>query len=168
MKKTFITIVSVLMAAVLAFGFAACAGQKGPKEFDVEALAADIFANCKFDDADLAKSDDSEFTVCKVCNADPALIAGETGAKKCAAYVSASPEMIICIEAVDEAAAHKLMDETFAPLIKSYIEEYTNYSPEEVSKLKDAVKIVDGKYVIVVVCADNAQAETYVNAHPGK
>ena len=167
MKKTLLTLVSLLMAAVFAFGFAACSGAAKTKSFDVDALAADVFKNCKFDDADLAKSGDSEFTVCQVCNADPALIAGETGSKKAAAYVAASPEMIICIEAVDEAAAQKIMADTFEPLIKTYIEEYTNYSPAEVNKLKDAVKIVEGKYVIVVVCADNAQAEAYINAYPG-
>ena len=42
MKKTLLTLVSLLMAAVFAFGFAACSGAAKTKSFDVDALAADV------------------------------------------------------------------------------------------------------------------------------
>lgn len=170
MKKALSTIVSLLMLAAFALCLAACggSGSNAEKTFDVNELAKSIYENCSFDDTGLALTPNPEFTVCTVYGADAALIAGEEGAKKAAAYVTASPEMIICIEAVDAASAQKLMAEAMEPVIETYIHDYSNYSPAEVSKLESAVKIVEGKYVIVAVTADNAAAETYINGLLGK
>ena len=171
MKKSSITIIAIVMTAALALCFAACGSgeqntgndAKPAKTFDVVELAKNIYDNCTFDGYGPELSSDPEFTVCKVCGADPALIAGEEGAKKAAAYVAAAtPEMVICVEAVDKDAAQKLMDDTFTPLIEGYIHDYTNYSPAEVAKLESAVKIVEGNYVIVVVSGDNSAASAYI------
>lgn len=169
MKKYFITVVSVILTAAFALGFAACGGSGSPaKSVDVIALADDISANCTFEDTGLEKSLDSEFTIKSIYGCDPALIAGEEGQKKVSVYITASCEMIICIEAVDAASAQKLMDESLKPMLDIYINEYTTYQPADVNKLKTAVKIVEGNYVVVVVSADNAQAETYVMGRLGK
>lgn len=166
MKRSLFTLVSLCLIAAFALCFAACGKQpevKPAADIDVTALAKSIYEKCKFEDVGLAEVPNPEFTVCTVFGADPELIAGEEGAKKAAAYVSsASPEMIVCIEAKDEASAQKLMDDTFKPLIETYIREYTNYTPAEVSKLESCVETVAGKYLVVAVTADNADAQSVI------
>ena len=170
MKKTLISIVSFLLIAACAL-CVGCGEKKDPEvppsmhvpepgSLDVTALANSIFTKCRFDDSGLAASPDSEFVMCTVYGADPALIAGETGAKKVAVYnSSASPEMIICLEAVDADAARSLVDGVITSLLDDYINNYTNYGPEEVSKLTTAVKEQRGTYVILAVTADNTAAQ---------
>ena len=75
---------------------------------------------------------------------------------------SASPEMVICIEAVDVDSARQIMEGALAAMLEDYITNYTNYGPEEVSKLTSAVKEQRGTYVILAVTADNANAETVI------
>jgi|GEM_PF-443202 len=168
MKKNVIAIVSLLLAAVIAL----CAGC-GPKtteekipepgSLDVTELAKSIYEGCKFDDNGLEASPNSEFVVVNVYGVDAALIAGDDGAKKAAVYnSSASPEMVICIEAVDVDSARQIMEGALAAMLEDYITNYTNYGPEEVSKLTSAVKEQRGTYVILAVTADNANAETVI------
>ena len=173
MKKSFIAIVSLILIAACAF-CVGCGEKKEPEtppsvhvpepgSLDVTALANTICASCKFDDSGLAASPDSEFVMCTVYGTDPALIAGETGSKKVAVYnSSASPEMIICVEAVDADAARSIMEGTITSLLDDYITNYTNYGPEEVTKLTTAVKEQRGTYVILAVTADNTAAQGVV------
>ena len=87
----------------------------------------------------------------------------ENGEKASAIYVSgAYPEMIVCIKAVSEEAASTVMGNV-KDLIKNYIENYTSYTPEQVAKLENAVEVVRGNYVFVIVSNDNPAAETYLS-----
>ncbi len=169
MKKTFKTIVSFILIGVFAACFAACSGGTKvyvpePGKLDIAGMATRIFNECKFDDTGLAASPNPEFTVCTVYGVDAALIAGEDGAKRVACYTaSATPEMIICLEAVDAAAAQKIGGETITSLIATYINDYTNYGPEQVDKLKTHVCIINGTYLIAIVSADNTAAREFAN-----
>lgn len=170
MKKHLITIVSIVLCIVMTAAFSACSGGKpqtvvpAPGSLDVNALAKAIHEGCTFEDTALEASPNAEFVFGTVYGADNKLVAGEDGAKSVAVCnASSSPEMIICAEAVDAASAQKLMDDTIKPLLSTYINDYTNYGPEQVQKLKSAVTKVVGTYVICVVSADNTKAETVVN-----
>ena len=48
-------------------------------------------------------------------------------------------------------------------ILDNYEKNYTNYGPEQVSKITSAVKVVRGQYVFVIVSNDNAAAQTYLN-----
>lgn len=172
MKKITITIVSVLMLAAAAFCMGC--GKKpetppaqyvpAPGSLDVAALAKSIREGCKFDDAGLVESPNPEFAFCTVYGADAALVAGDEGAKKVAVYnSSASPEMIIVAEAADADSARQLMEGAIESLVQTYITDYSNYGPEEVSKLTSACKEQRGTYVILAVTADNAAAGELIN-----
>ena len=90
-------------------------------------------------------------------------VAEENGAKQAAVYVSgAYPEMIFAIKAVDANAADQVM-KAIEKILDNYEKNYTNYGPEQVSKITSAVKVVRGQYVFVIVSNDNAAAQTYLN-----
>ena len=173
MKKAFCIILTVILAAAFALSFG-CSGKQPevpPSQYvpeagsvDVADMAKRICENCKFDDTGIEASPNSEFVMCSVYGADAALIAGEEGAKKVAVYnSSASPEMIICLEAVDGNSAYQLTEGALKAMLEDYITNYTNYGPEEVTKLTSAVMEQRGTYVVLAVTADNAAAADYIN-----
>ncbi|MBQ3849578.1 MAG: DUF4358 domain-containing protein [Clostridia bacterium] len=176
MKNIFRTIIAVMLAAVCALALVACSGneqknngeennaeQKNTgKEYDVEQLAKSIFENVKFEDEYVALVDDKDFALSSY-GIDPALVADKDGVKEDAVYVSAStPEMIVCVKAVDEASAKTVMS-AVENKISDYINNYTTYGPEQVAKLESAVKVTNGQYVVVVVSNDNSAAASFVN-----
>ena len=70
--------------------------------------------------------------------------------------------MIVCVKAVDEAAAKTVMSAVESK-ISNYINDYTTYGPEQIAKLESAVKVTNGQYVVVVVSNDNSAAASFVN-----
>ncbi|MBO4383849.1 MAG: DUF4358 domain-containing protein [Clostridia bacterium] len=164
MKKTVKAIAVILLAALTAYAFAACNNNGKPaKEHDVIALAADILSNCSFEDEYLAEIEERAFAL-TLTRIESDLVAEKDGVKQIAYYSSAAyPELIICVEAVDEAAAEQVMEKLEA-VIDRLIKDYTEYGPEQVVKLNSAVKRVSGKYAVVAVTNDNAAAAKYIDS----
>ena len=155
-------IVSALLVLAIAFALAACTGAPAAKDYDVRALAKSIAENCTFEDAYIEEAPNAEFTLQNFYNVDPALIAGETGAKEAAVYVASSgPEGVICFKAVDEASANTAM-ELIQNRILEDIEGYKTYGPEKVPFMETAVKIVRGAYVVIAITADNTASASYI------
>ena len=67
-------------------------------------------------------------------------------------------------EAKDEEAAARIMSAVNLH-IEEQIHEYTNYNPDELSKLKDAVKLQKGKYVILCVSNHNETAKSCIDTY---
>lgn len=164
MKKTLRSIAVIMLAALMAFAFAACGEKKNPvKEHDMIAFAKDILTNCSFQDEFLAEIEDRNFAL-TLTKIDADLVADKDGVKQIAYYSSAAyPEMIICVEAVDEAAAEKVMEKLSA-VVERYIKDYTEYGPDQVEKLNTAVKRTSGRYVVLAVTNDNTAAARYIDS----
>ena len=167
MKNTVrIAVVLVLVAAFAAFAWACGKKPSDPvdpvnKELDVDDVAKQIAEYCTFEDEYLALVENRDFSL-QSRNIDATLVEGEEGAKKAAIYASSStPEMIVCIKAVDEQAAAKVLESVEA-LIDDYAHNYSTYGPEQVEKLESAVKVVNGQYVVVAVTADNTTATSFI------
>lgn len=172
MKSFVKTAAALLLAASSLMCLAACGKPveepvvKPAVDVDVFELADSIAADCKFDDTSLAKIDDKDF-ILTFFSIDSDLVADSNG-KQVAAYVAAStPEMIICLKAVDASSAQKIYDDSIKPFISGYIDGYASYGPEQVPKLESAVAVLNNGYMIIVVCADNSAALTYVNGKLG-
>lgn len=154
--KIFRLIVSSLLVLAMVFAFAACSGKDAVKDYDVKTVAKSILDSCKFEDSYMEEIPNPEFTLDGIYNVDPALIAEKDGVKQAAVYVASSgPEAVICFKAVDVDAANTAMDHIQNRILED-IEGYKNYGPEKVPYLQNAVKLVKGDYVFVVVCADSA------------
>ncbi|MBO4847638.1 MAG: DUF4358 domain-containing protein [Clostridia bacterium] len=176
MKKFF----KILICALLVIAFAALAACKAKdpkpvdtntpapaKEYSADELAKAIFDNVPFEDEYLTAVEDREFAM-KFYGIDPALVAEKDGVKQIAVYTSGSyPEMIVCVKAVDEASADKVL-EPIRKLIETYINNYTNYGPEQISKLETAVVVKDGANVTVAVTNDNSAASSFIKDYIGK
>ncbi len=155
-------VVSIMLVFVLAMALTACSGNKKTKDYNVDEIADAIARNVSFEDQYIAKIEQRDFAL-NLYGIEPALVADKDGAKEAAVYISgSSPEMIVCIKAVDEGSA-SLVLEAVEGLINTYITNYTNYGPEQVTKLETAVKIVKGQYVFVTVSNDNSAASDYIN-----
>lgn len=164
MKKTIISVTTLILAALTVFACAACGETKKPvKEHDVILFAKDILTNCSFEDEYLAEIEDRNFAL-TLTRIDHELVIEKEGVKQIAYYSSAAyPEMIICVEAVDEAAAEKVMEKLEA-VVERLIKDYTEYGPDQVAKLNSAVKRTSGKYVVLAVTNDNDSAARYIDS----
>lgn len=174
MKKVILIAVSLMLAALMAFGLTACGekskgssdGSEGgntPKNYDVAELADKIHDNCSFEDEYLQKVDDADFAL-SLFNVDPSCVEESKGGRHAAVYISgAYPELIFCVKAVDEASASKIQDAVKAKL-DSYMKDYGTYGPDQLSKIESAVFRSSGLYIIYAVTNDNAAASGYIDS----
>ncbi len=155
-------IVSIMLVFVLTAAFAACAGKDKAKEYNVDEIADAIAKGVSFEDQYIAKIEQRDFAL-NLYGIEPSLVAEKEGVKEAAVYISgSSPEMVVCIKAVDAESA-SLVLESVERLISTYITNYTNYGPEQVEKLETAVKLIKGQYVFVTVSNDNTAAASFIN-----
>lgn len=164
MKTVFKSLISAVLILALALAFAACGGNETEvptKDYDVIEIAKSVSENVSFEDEYLTPVADIAFEL----NRDEIAldsIVEDNGAKQAAVYVSgAYPEMIFALKTVDADAANNAL-KAVEKIIDNYTNNYTSYGPEQVSKLKTAVKVVRGQYVFVIVSNDNAAAATYL------
>ena len=165
MKNTVKTVVCAVLAALFALTLAAC-GENKPAEvthdYDVAEFAKSIADNCAFEDRYLAMIEDRDFAL-ELYKIDPALVAEKNGAKEAVVYVSsATPEMIVCVKGANNDSASGIIA-AVKKIISNYIENYTEYGPEQVAKLQSAVIKQDGAYVFIAVTNDNAAADSYIS-----
>ena len=154
----------VLFAVMAAALMAGCNGSKdnAPRNYEVTELSKKIFENCSFEDEYLAEVEDRAFAL-NLYNIDASLVAEKDGAKESSIYVSSAyPEMIVCIKAVDKAAASQV-ESAMKAKIEDYIKNYSNYNPAQISKLESAIVRTAGEYVVVAVTNDNAASAKYID-----
>jgi len=73
----------------------------------------------------------------------------------------ATAEEIVVLKCTDSDGASKAKD-IFTKRVKEQIESYTDYVPEEVPKLKDAVIITSKEYAILCVSDDASKAKSII------
>ena len=164
MKNTVKIVISAILICAFVMAFIACGGKEpeaNDRDYDVISIADSIAKNVSFEDEYLTPVADIAFELSRD-NIDLDSIVEDNGVRQAAVYVSgAYPEMIFSLKAVDASAAKAAMT-AIEEIIKNYTNNYTNYGPEQVSKLTSAVKVVRGQYVFVIVSNDNAGASTYL------
>ena len=79
----------------------------------------------------------------------------------------ATAEEIVVLKCADAANASKSKD-IFAQRIEEQTENFTDYVPEELPKLKDAVIAVNGEYAVLSVSKDASKAKEIVAGIIGK
>lgn len=73
----------------------------------------------------------------------------------------ATAEEIVVLNCKDSDSAVKAK-EAFSQRVEEQIENFTDYVPAEVPKLKDAVIISSGKYVVLSVSSDSSKAKSII------
>ena len=79
----------------------------------------------------------------------------------------ATAEEIVVLKCADAANASKAKD-VFSQRIEEQTENFTDYVPEELPKLKDAVIAVNGEYAVLSVSKDASKAKEIVAGIIGK
>lgn len=146
MKK----ITAILLSICL---LAACSSAAPePKTPDFDALSAGLLENGGF--TDILSPVDAEIAA-MLYGVDAALI------ESCVFYVStgATAEEIALFKAAGEDAASKL-ESAAKERVELQKKAFESYVPEEVPKLEKTIIIRSGEYVILVVSADAAAAES--------
>lgn len=152
MKKLFgMLAVLALMAAV----FSGCQPKK-EVSIDVNTLADDLKNSINFVDELSESKDKAFFTVYGLDESDIKVKKNYVG--------SATSEEITVIEAVDENAAQRVNDAVEAHLA-DYIEQFEDYAPDQVPKLRDPIFEKIGKYVILCVSDDNETAKKTIDKY---
>lgn len=139
-----------LFAALLIFGLSAC----GPVQVDPAAALQTIRDTVPFSE-ELTELDKA--AICKNYDLEEDDLAG------CAAAIGsgATAENAVVLEGVDSAAAERL-EAAMRAFLEDWIEGYSDYKPEEVPKLEQAVLRTRGSYVILCVSADSGKAAAAV------
>ncbi len=153
MKKTLAVLLAVLC---LASALCGCGGSS-KKAMDPQALADDLLANASFTDS--------------LSQLDAAVIPAYYGVDT-ADYTSAlvycgtaaTAEQIVIFEAVDSAAAERLLS-TLQSFIADKIEAYKSYGPAAAMSLENAAVKAIGNYVVAVVCSDSDSANAIVEQY---
>ena len=152
MKKT----ISLLLALCCLFAvLTGCGGSK--KTMEPRAFVDDVLANANFTDS-LSQLDDA--VIPQYYGVDSA------DYKSALVYcgTAATAEQIVCFEAVDAAAAQRLLT-TLQTFVADRIEAYKSYGPAAAMSLENAPVKTIGNYVIAVVCADSDSAAKVVDQY---
>ena len=148
-------IISIILLSVLLL--AGCA--PAVIEVDVSAAAAMLHGGVKFEDV---MSDMDTAGICRI------LALTEDDVVNAAGYVStgATAEEFFVIEIREgkTEAVQKALDAHMDYMIDGY----SDYGPQEVPKLKNAVRELHGNYVFLCVCNDPAQAKNLISEIVGK
>ncbi len=148
-------IISVILLSILLL--ASCA--PAPIEIHVTDAAALLHGTVTFEDI---MSDMDTAGICRI------LALTEDEVKQAAGYVStgATAEEFFVIEAKEgkTEAVQKAIDAHMEYMINGY----SDYGPQEVPKLKNAVREVQGNYIFLCVCNDPSQAKTVIDQIVGK
>lgn len=142
-----------ICALICLCSFVSC----GEKEYDIDkgALAAALVAGGCFQDT-LSEVPDSllKYTYQVDEGVSAVLYRG----------TNVTAEEITVFEAADSTAATAVLD-----VAKGYIstlaQTYDKYNAAEAARLRDAIIVQKGRYVIVCVCNDKAAAEKIINEH---
>ncbi len=144
-------IVAVLLTALLVLGLAACGSGK---TVDPQAALKTIRDNVPFSE-ELTELDKA--AVCKNYDLEDADLAGWAAA----IGSGATAENAVVLEGADRAAAGRI-EAALRAFLEDWIEGYSDYKPEEVPKLEQAVLKTQGNYVILCVPADSGKAAAVV------
>lgn len=150
-------IVALLLCAAFVFAFAACGAKEEAVELDVTALAAELAGADIYDD---------------IISEVPAAAASrfysysEGDVTACALYQStaAAAEEVFVAQCVSEEAL-AAVKAGVEGRIEEQIASYESYVPAEVPKLNSALIITQGLYLIFVVSADNAGAQSIIDRY---
>ena len=152
MKKT----IALLLAVVCVLGLlSGCGGKK--KELDPKAFVDELLSGAKFKDS-LNQLDGPVIPILYGVN--------EADYSSAIVYAgtAATAEEIAVFEAVDDAAADRLLEAAKAR-VASQIETYKSYGPAQAMTLENGTVAKTGSYVIVVICTDTEGAKTVTDKY---
>jgi hypothetical protein len=162
-------ICTIMTAAVVGCTFASCGDTETAESSEpaAESTAAQTETADVAATADKLKSDityDDELT--ELTEEKIQKIIGVSADKytSCKIYVSASggtPEEIDCFEAVDENAAAEIKT-ALETRIENQKKTFTDYNPEQATKLESPVLKVSGNCVYLCISGDNSKAEEII------
>lgn len=153
MKKNITIIVTIvlLVAAMLA----ACGGKKA--DFDVASLGSDLDTKITYQDS-LMEMD--------VDTAGMFLNLSDVAVTKAAIYEGSggTAEEIVVLECATDDDAKKA-EQVLKTRVAEQIESFTDYVPEELTKLNDAVIKVNGKYAVLSVSDSPDEARKIIDSY---
>lgn len=146
---------TALLTAVMVLSLTACGN--GAKTVDVQAFADALKNNVSYDAEMIATATedfDYYFSV-----PDGASIAGyESGGE--------TYERIVVAQCADDASAKALLEE-FNSYLADLTQEAGRYTPEEVTRLEDAIMMQQGGVVVLCISADADAADTVIKGYLG-
>ncbi len=153
MKRT--VRIFAVAAAVAAVALAACGGKKA--DFVVDALGNDLATKITYKDS-LAQMDlDSAGMFLNLSGLDVVKASVYEGS-------GGTAEEIVVLECADEANAKKA-EEVLKTRVSEQIESFTDYVPEELTKLNAAVIKVSGKYAVLSVSDTPDEAKKIIDSY---
>ena len=149
------TTVYALVLSAVCMLFAACGGKKA--DFDVDALGNDLATKITYKDS-LGKMD--------LDTAGMFLNLSGLNVTKAAIYEGSggTAEEIVVLELAGEDEA-KSAEQVLKDRVSEQIESFTDYVPEELTKLKAAVIKVNGKYAVLSVSDTPDEARKIIDGY---
>lgn len=143
MKKIVLTILSL---CIFITAFAGCGGKSGEKEYNLEALSAEIVASSAFSDILNQVNPDIApvFYGFDAADVESMILYCSTGA---------TTEEVGIFKCTDKDAASRVLEKA-QERVSFQKTSYESYAPAEVPKLDDAIVKADGVYVFYIVAND--------------
>ncbi len=145
----------VAAVAVMLMGLVACGGSKG--DFDVATLGNDLSTKITYADS-LGQMD--------IDTASMFLNLSDVNVVKAAIYEGSggTAEEIVVLECASDADAAKA-EQVLKTRVSEQIESFTDYVPEELTKLNAAVIKVSGKYAVLSVSDSPDEAKKLIDQY---
>lgn len=159
MKK----LIAIILALLSVCSILACGGDKyADLKINVDGFGRNLIKSCTFDyQADVLEDADTAAANLKI---DPALLNTVDGKPEIFySVVAGFPEGVFVIGAKDAASAKTISEGPVKDWLKYNRDGYSTYGPEQVPKIDSAINRVCGRYVIVIVSADNKAAGNVLN-----
>ncbi len=152
-KMRMLTVVAAVAAMLM--GLVACGGSKG--DFDVAALGNDLSTKITYADS-LGQMD--------IDTASMFLNLSDVNVVKAAIYEGSggTAEEIVVLECASDADAAKA-EQVLKTRVAEQIESFTDYVPEELTKLNAAVIKVRGKYAVLSVSDSPDEAKKLIDQY---
>lgn len=164
MKKIIAFALSVITLAAFI-----CGCKQAEVKLDVFEVGNTLLENCAFelheDGVTVIKPDviDGEHAL-RLFGIDSALVAQKDSKYRVFAALRAdNPETVLVIEANSAADAKSISSGAVDATIKSYKEDSIRYGQEDMVKINGCINRVEGNYVFLVICSDNAAAKTLLD-----
>ncbi len=145
----------IIAAGAMIFALAGCGGKKG--DFDVTTLGNDLDTKIMYQDTLAAMDLDT---------AGMFLNLSEVNVTKAAVYEGSggTAEEIVVLECASEDDAKKA-EQVLKDRVSEQIESFTDYVPEELTKLNAAVIKVSGKYAVLSVSDTPDEAKKIIDQY---
>lgn len=157
MRKRILTGICALLAVA---ALAGCSGGGGAKDVSVDELADNLSQNVTYAEPLNALEPEAVERAFRIDSADTSAVKAYLGS-------GATVDEVSVWEGTDDKAAERI-EQALKDRVETRTADYSDYMPDEVPKLENAILVRQGKYVVLCVTEDAQNAQKLIDEGLGR